>query len=230
MHYLNIHTHHPLHDGETTINAFGVHPWHLNDDATNGAAQVKEHIRADIRAAGMNVLRDGQGHPFAIGECGLDRLTAIPYDVQLAAFQAQIELSEELGCPLILHCVRAVDDVLRMKHGTRQAWIFHGFRGKPQQMLQLLDHGFYISFGLRHNAESLSLCPAERLFLETDDTPLPISSLYATAAAQRGTTPEALAAQCLQNLSSIGLTQTDLPARQGSSSQGTRGCEDDRTP
>lgn len=140
-----------------------------------------------------------------IGECGLDRACTTPYDLQLAAFQAQIALSECLQKPLILHCVRAIDDVLRLHRGIRQPWIWHGFRGKPQQLQQLINHGFCISFGFLHNADSLRACPPERLFLETDEDPRSIALLYATAADLRGTTLEALKRQLWDN------TQTLFP-------------------
>lgn len=192
MPFLNIHTHQPLAEDEFTVPSYGVHPW----DVT-AAMDIPQAIQAAIRGA------ESEGF-FLIGECGLDRLCASPYDLQLAAFKEQIALSEQLQRPLILHCVRALDDVLRLKRGTRQPWIWHGFRGKPQQLQQLLDHGFYVSFGFRHNAESLRTCPADRLFLETDDDPRPIRLLYATAAALRHTTPEALAAQLQENL--LGMT------------------------
>ena len=138
-----------------------------------------------------------------IGECGLDRLCDTPYPLQLAAFEAQISLSERLRRPLVLHCVRAVDDVLRLHRSTTQPWVWHGFRGKPQQMQQLLQHGFYLSFGFHFNAESLCTCPAERLFLETDDDPRPVADLYATAADLRHTTPATLNQQCWDNLMSM---------------------------
>ncbi len=147
--------------------------------------------------------RQGGGSLSLIGECGLDRLCATPYDLQLAAFEAQIALSEELCRPIILHCVRALDDVLRLKRGTTQPWIWHGFRGKPQQLQQLLDHGFYVSFGFRHHAESLRACPSDRLFLETDDTPAPIAPLYATAAGLRATTEDELREQLWDNVNAL---------------------------
>ena len=186
--YLNLHTHHPLSEDEATIPAFGLHPWYLTEDWKQDLSQL-------IAA-----------HPepfFLVGECGLDRLCDIPYDRQLEAFEAQIAWSERLGCPLLLHCVHAVDDVLRLKRGTHQPWIYHGFRGKPQQLEQLLTHGFYVSFGFRHNADSLRTCPADRLFLETDDTPQPIAPLYVTAAQLRNTTSAALCEQLWHNLTML---------------------------
>lgn len=145
----------------------------------------------------------GKKTSFFIGECGLDRVCATPYDLQLSAFEAQIRFSEDLGCPLLLHCVRALDDILRLKRGTTQPWIWHGFRGKPQQLQQLLDHGFYVSFGFRHNVDSLRACPTDCLFLETDDTPESIAMLYAEVARIRQTTPEQLNEQCWENLTGL---------------------------
>lgn len=153
--------------------------------------------------------RQGGGALSLIGECGLDRLCATPYDLQLAAFEAQIALSEELCRPIILHCVRALDDVLRLKRGTTQPWIWHGFRGKPQQLQQLLDHGFYVSFGFRHNADSLRFCPPNRFFLETDDTLAPIASLYNTASSLHATTPQALNEQLWENVNALFQSNND---------------------
>ena len=189
--YLNIHTHTPAHEGEQTLPAAGLHPWYLTPEWPAALAQLEQQLKPGV----------------LIGECGLDRLCPTPYPLQLAAFEAQIQLSERRRLPLILHCVRALDDVLRLKRGTRQPWIYHGFRGKPQQLHQLLDHGFYISFGYLHNAESLRACPLDRLFLETDDTPRPIAPLYAIAANLLSTTPEALNRQLWQNAAAISTTE-----------------------
>lgn len=185
--YLNIHTHTPAREDEQTVPAFGLHPWHLTDAWQSELSALEARISP----------------PCFVGECGLDRLCPTPYPLQLAAFEAQIRLSEHLALPLVLHCVRALDDVLRLKRGTRQPWIYHGFRGKPQQLHQLLDHGFYISFGFRHNTESLRACPLHRLFLETDDTPSPIAPLYAEAATLLSTTPQALNRQLWQNATAL---------------------------
>ena len=189
--YLNFHTHHPTPEGEATILSFGLHPWHLTEDWLTQLKALTSHLSP-------SPPNNSQIPPF-IGECGLDRLCPTPYPLQLAAFEAQIHLSERLCRPLVLHCVRAVDDVLRLHRGITQPWIWHGFRGKPQQMQQLLTHGFYLSFGFHFNPDSLRTCPAERLFLETDDDPRPVADLYATAATLRATTPEALNQQCWDN-------------------------------
>ena len=170
--YIDFHTHHPSREGETVvrdgIDTWGAHPWNLQ-------------FPPEERLWGA----------MAIGECGLDRLCSSPYAEQMETFRRQIRLSEQLAKTLILHCVRAVDDVLRLQleeHAT-QPWIFHAFRGKPEQMKQLLRRGMYVSFGFRHNVESLAACPVERLLLETDEDPHPVRLLYEEAARLRHTPP-----------------------------------------
>ena len=188
MNYLNIHTHQPLHDGELTLPSFGLHPWQVTAQWPDVLAQLIQ--RAETT---------GSAGSFMVGECGLDRLCDAPYDLQFQAFQRQIAWSEQRQCPLVLHCVRALDDAVRLHRTATQPWIWHGFRGKPEQLRQLLRAGFYVSFGWRYNAESLRSCPPDRFFLETDDGPAAIAPLYTQVAAERGTTDEALAAQMWEN-------------------------------
>lgn len=208
MDFLNIHTHHQLPEGETTIRSFGLHPWYLNEDwqerFKNETLKVESQIDERLRDE-----RATTDEPLFIGECGLDRVCDTPYDRQLAAFEAHVDLSERLSLPLILHCVRALDDALRMKRGTRQPWVFHGFRGKPQQLRQLLDHDFYVSFGFHFNEESLKLCPADHLFLETDDAPHSIVPLYESVARLRHISVEELRQQVWTNLTAVACHSDD---------------------
>ena len=80
-------------------------------------------------------------------------------DKQLEVFKGQIELSEREEKPLIIHCVKAIDGLLRLRRDLhpKMPWMFHGFRGKPQQLRSLLAAGFYVSFGFHYNEESLSI-------------------------------------------------------------------------
>lgn len=178
----NFHSHHPEHEGERTIlqgrDSWGIHPWDVKPD--------------------MLSLSPPPGI-LAIGECGLDRLCSTAYDLQLDAFRMQVRLSETLAKPLIVHCVKAIDDVLRLRRECRprQPWILHGFRGKPRQLQSLLDAGFYVSFGFRFQAETLRACPLQRLLLETDDDPRPIMPLYLTTCRLLDITPKTLA-DCME--------------------------------
>jgi Tat protein secretion system quality control protein TatD with DNase activity len=66
-------------------------------------------------------------------------------------------------------------------------------------MRQLLQHGWYLSFGTLFNEESARTCPPERLLAETDDKDVPVGLVYERIAQVRGTTVDALAAQMREN-------------------------------
>ncbi|MBQ0088827.1 MAG: membrane protein insertion efficiency factor YidD [Prevotellaceae bacterium] len=106
----------------------------------------------------------------AIGECGLDKRIEMPFEQQIFLFQSQIDIALSFQLPLIIHCVRSWQEVISIcgKHTEEIPCVIHGFRGKPQLARQLLDSGFYLSFGKYFNQESFNLCPSSRRLLETD--------------------------------------------------------------
>ena len=126
-------------------------------------------------------------------------------ELQLTVFKAQVRLSEEYGLPLIIHCVKAMDELLAVKKEFRpqQAWIWHGFRGKPEQAVQLLKKGFYLSFGEHYPDETMQTVPDERLFLETDNSSLDIEDILCQAARVRGVEVEALCEVIRRNIQNV---------------------------
>jgi TatD DNase family protein len=66
---------------------------------------------------------------FALGECGLDKITASDFELQKVVFKKQIQLSEKHQKPLIIHCVKAHQELIEIKKELKpkQVWIFHGF-------------------------------------------------------------------------------------------------------
>ncbi|MDL2289913.1 TatD family hydrolase [Paludibacteraceae bacterium OttesenSCG-928-F17] len=116
----------------------------------------------------------------AIGECGFDKNSKVSYEKQLDIFERQIELSEEKGKPVIIHCVGYYNELLSLKKDwkPKQPWIVHGFRGKPQLAEQILNHDCSLSFGEYFNPESVAITPLENLFLETDESNLAIEEIY----------------------------------------------------
>lgn len=159
----------------------GLHPW-----------QVSESDGGEAFDALCCVVR----HPqvLAVGEAGLDRLARAPLDVQWRVLEQQARLADEVGKPLVVHLVRATAELLalRKKLSPCVPWIVHGFRGKPQLADQLLRHGLYLSFGEHCQPEALRAVPTDRLFLETDESPVPIEELLVRAAALRRMEPEEL--------------------------------------
>jgi TatD DNase family protein len=172
----------------------GVHPWYAGD-------WTKESIRDRL------LKFAGQPGLGAIGECGLDRLRGPEMAQQEMAFITQIELSEEMGLPLILHCVRASERLLHLhkKTAPRQQWIFHGFNLRLAVAEALLEEGVMLSFGAailnRRSAaaKALASCPADQFFLETDEDACNIEEVYAAAAEIRQMAPDALKALVFQN-------------------------------
>ena len=86
-------------------------------------------------------------------------------------FIRQIEISEQLEKPMIIHCVKAHEQLLSIhkKYQPKQEWIIHGFRQKPTIAKQFIDAGINISLGEKFNSETALIIPSERLFIETDD-------------------------------------------------------------
>ena len=174
------------------IDTCGRHPWHLQPPPNPSQGGGKNTTNPLGR--------------LAIGESGLDKVCATPYSLQLDIFREEVQLSEELQKPLFLHCVRAIDDVLRIRREIRaqQPWIWHGYRGNAQQLQQLLPHGFYFSFGIHFNEQALLSCPLDRLLMETDDdTQHPIADLYAHVAHLRNLSLDNLIAQMHQNFRTL---------------------------
>lgn len=160
---------------EQQIYSLGLHPWFIEQQDWQAGLQAMVNHR--------NLL--------AIGECGLDKAIKTPLDHQSQIFQQQIQLAKQWHKPLIIHCVRAFNELIQLKqaHPDVKAWIIHGYNAKPSIAKQLIKHGFYLSFGkalLAENSnaqQSLLSLPLERLFLETDTAnDISIGAIYAAAA------------------------------------------------
>ena len=107
--------------------------------------------------------------------------------------------------PLIIHCVKAMDELLavRKKLNPAQPWIWHGFRGKPQQAGQLIKNGIYLSFGAHYSEETVKGVPVGRLFLETDDSPVDIEEVLKQVAKARSTDVEELRQAIRENIQKV---------------------------
>ncbi len=174
--YINIHTHKWV-ENELTISARGIHPF----DALSGSELLKEDFDSSIEA---------------VGEIGLDFSIDTPREVQEQLFIEQLQLADQLGLPVVLHSVRAVDRTLEIlsKFTSLRAVIFHGFIGSTQQAKRATDRGYFLSFGHRCFAspktlEALRTTPLDNLFFETDDHDISIEEIYHAAESYR---PESL--------------------------------------
>lgn len=146
----------------------GIHPWYISPE---NVQQQKEWLLSALQSPKV----------IALGETGLDKLSAIDFTLQNKLFRFHIELSEQRNLPLILHVVKAHNEVMQLHSllRPRQPWIIHGFRGKPELAQQYLKEGIMLSFGSHYNIESLKLAyQARMLFFETDESMKSIDALY----------------------------------------------------
>ena len=156
--------------------SIGLHPWKVNEGWQERMAVMRQEAnREDV---------------WAIGECGLDKVHREILPLQMDAFRAQIALAEEVQKPMIIHCVRAFDELLMLrreleatcrKEGREpQPWVIHGFRGKPEQAKQMMTKGILLSFGHQYNLETLRFVftSSRPFYLETDDLHLSVRQIY----------------------------------------------------
>lgn len=167
----------------------GIHPWWLYGTADRN--DMLERLRFLLADAAV----------FAVGECGLDGNTGVPLSEQAKWFLAQTELAEEAGKPVIIHCVKAYNELIRLRRDFKPSrpWIIHGFRGKPQLGAELVRHGFYLSLGENFNRLSFTTVPVNRVFAETDDGCVPVEKAYARIGEAWKIPPDALQEQIRSN-------------------------------
>jgi TatD DNase family protein len=189
--YIDIHVHGGLpasgifileslmaHEGKLPVDVsgiaytYGIHPWFLNE----------ENHKQLINSVENTVI---QPEIIAIGEAGFDRLRGPSPELQSRVFEEQIIISEKISKPVVIHCVRAWDELLAVykKIKPKMPWLIHGFRGNVELASQLLSKGFYLSFWIDfvlrpESKELLKQLPADRIFLETDGADVDIKSIY----------------------------------------------------
>lgn len=155
--------------------SIGIHPWYIVENRVEEDLKIIEKILSE-----KNCL--------AIGECGLDKRIEIPFDLQEEVFKKQLALAEKFNKPVVIHCVASFQELIKMKNELKVSvpMIIHGFSKKQELAKQLLDNGFYLSFGkyLLRNPELESVfksIPNDRFLLETDTVEEKIQDVYEVA-------------------------------------------------
>lgn len=199
----DIHTHHhPAVPGtavvQLTPDAFsplpehfysvGLHPWDISNDWRTQMAKLL------VMALHTHVLM--------IGETGLDKKNSpASIETQLEVFREHIRLSELIRKPLIIHCVKAFDELLAIRKETKATlpWIVHGFRGGVEQWQQLSRAGLHVSLGKHYDTELIKQLPLHQLLLESDDT-TELDTVYDRASHDTGISIPELRAHVGNNL------------------------------
>lgn len=143
---------------------------------------------AGFSADWLDEIRALSAHPkcVAIGEIGLDYYWDAEHkDEQKAIFRAQLDMTQELCKPVIIHDREAHGDCMELVrqypgvHG-----VFHCYSGSAEMAKELLKMGWYLGFdgpvtykNARKTLEVLEMCPLDRLLIETDSpylSPVPM--------------------------------------------------------
>ena len=195
MQYFNLHTHkytnqlevlelvnqYPQEfDSSIPFYSIGIHPLFIDENRLEKDFQVVEQQLVSKEC-------------LAIGECGLDKRSETSFDLQQRVFERQLALAEKFKKPVVIHCVAAFQEIIEIKKrlNITVPMLIHGFSKKEQLAKQLIDAGFYLSFGknLLQNPELESVfksIPNDRFFLETDTIEEGIHEVYALAAKYKG--------------------------------------------
>lgn len=114
----------------------------------------------------------------AVGEAGLDYYyDHSPRESQREVFAAQIQIAHQHQLPLVIHTRDAWDDTFDVlaAEGVPTRTIFHCFTGGPSEAKRCLNIGAFLSFSgivtfknAADVAEAATLCPADRMLVETD--------------------------------------------------------------
>ncbi len=177
--------------------SIGIHPWFIKpENVTKELLIIEEKLKDE--------------NCFALGECGLDKITASDFELQKEVFKKQIELSEKYQKPLIIHCVKAYQDIIEIKKELKptQIWIFHGFNKNIQVAESLLKNGMVLSFGTaiiknKKLQEVVSKVAISSILLETDDSDIDIKEVYQKVSELKKITVEELQQKIKQNFKSI---------------------------
>jgi TatD DNase family protein len=139
--------------------SLGIHPQFIPDDLTF----LEKLIPAE--------------KPVAVGEIGLDyRIDTPDRRIQQKACRTQLEWASGLKLPVIIHCVRAHPDMIRLLEAfPGLTGVIHRVSCSQEVARSYLDAGFHFGFGPEicndgyKNIRSLAqYTPADRILLETD--------------------------------------------------------------
>lgn len=173
--------------------SIGIHPWDIEKLEIDSIDNYLEDFFADKNS-------------IAIGEIGLDKLIGTNFSTQEKFFTAQLQLAKLTQKPVIIHCVKSQEELLRIKqeNDTGTAWVFHGYNKSLQLGKDFIKFGFFISFGenLLRNEKLQSVfreIPLEKIFLETDDKQIDIRKIYQKAAEIKGIEIDVIKEQILLN-------------------------------
>ena len=169
----------------------GLHPEDVKEDYKEVLEKMHDILISDSSHSSDNILSPsgslptgeggGRGHLWlAIGEVGLDYYWSREFEKeQLDAFEQQVQWSIETQLPLMIHCRKAQNEmvkIIRRYEKELPGGVFHCFTGNQHEAIELLQFDKFVlgiggvsTFKKSHLAEDLAaVVPMDRIVLETD--------------------------------------------------------------
>ena len=143
--------------------SYGLHPYFIADHRDHHVHELEQWLSHESS--------------IGVGECGLDfYLKDLDRDKQIKIFDAQLALADQFDLPLVIHSRKATEQVMQMLRNYKNLrGMMHSYSGSYEQARQLIDMGFYLSFGgaitydratRLHNM--IKKLPLDCLLIETD--------------------------------------------------------------
>ena len=209
--FINIHTHAQLYDAKVEVvnlsleavekpncYSYGLHPWFIDKDTYLNQLEELERLIYERRC-------------IAIGECGLDKLSKVNFNLQQEVFVEQIKLANRVKKPLIIHCVKAFNELINCLNlnDNKMPVIVHGFNNNENIARIMVNEGYYFSFGKAllgyesNAAKAIITVGRKNFFLETDDADISIKYIYKKAAELLHIDEEIIKQQLQQNFEMV---------------------------
>ena len=152
----------------------GLHPEEVKEDWEKVLEEMKCVLQQNLQAPNDN------SRIIAVGEVGLDYYWSREYEgEQLKAFEEQVKWSIAFGLPLMIHCRKAQNEMVKLLRKYEKdlpGGVFHCFTGNDKEAAELLTFerfalgiGGVLTFKSSHLREMLPAnVPLNRIVLETD--------------------------------------------------------------
>lgn len=152
----------------------GLHPEEVKEDWEKVLEEMKCVLQQNLQAPNDN------SRIIAVGEVGLDYYWSREYEgEQLKAFEEQVKWSIAFGLPLMIHCRKAQNEIVKLLRKYEKdllGGVFHCFTGNDKEAAELLSFerfalgiGGVLTFKSSHLREMLPVnVPLNRIVLETD--------------------------------------------------------------
>ena len=143
--------------------AYGLHPYFINEH---------KHQHLDLLEQWLELE-----NCIGVGECGLDfYLNDLDKNKQMEFFEAQLTLADKYKLPVIIHSRKATEQVIQtLRKFPELRGMIHSYSGSYEQAIQLIDMGYYLSFGgaitydrAKRLHSMIERLPLEHLLIETD--------------------------------------------------------------